>query len=113
MAKPSSPQGSSHPSLPPQGPRTVAASEFPPHWLVQTVAPGSPKETETGVHFSRSPCLSPGRIWAAAPEGVEPLAAVHLCAVCCWHSVYLRQKPPRNAPVVRSLDLAFLLWAGS
>lgn len=46
-------------------------------------------------------------------QRVELLAAAHLCAVCSWHSVYLRQKPPRNASLVRSLDLAFLLWASS
>lgn len=38
------PTASSHASFPPQGPGTVANSEFPPRWLVQTVALPSPKQ---------------------------------------------------------------------
>lgn len=58
-------------------------------------------------------CLSTERRCTAAPRQGELPAPAPLSAVHSWHCVYLRQKPPRNASVVRHLHLAFLLWASS
>lgn len=81
------------PSFPPQGPATVATSEFPSCCLSQ------PKggRAEIGLPFSSSASviLQRGGRPAAAPTGGELLAPARLC-IHSWHGVCGTHKPPGN-----------------